>query len=95
MNNTYIDLAKVIAKYFGADAAYLDIDCFTLAKQIMKAGWINPVRCKDCYYGEMCTPLSGGPDRLCCHLGTSEENPVVRSVDENHFCGYGKTRGDD
>lgn len=34
-----IELAKVIENYFGADAGYLDIDCFTLALRIIEAGW--------------------------------------------------------
>ena len=39
MSDEQKELAKVIERYFGADAAYLDIDCFTLAKRIIEAGW--------------------------------------------------------
>lgn len=39
MSNEQKDLAKVIERYFGTDAAYLDIDCFTLARRIIEAGW--------------------------------------------------------
>ena len=39
MSNEQKELAKVIERYFGADAAYLDIDCFTLASRIIEAGW--------------------------------------------------------
>jgi hypothetical protein len=48
MDKVQMDLAKVIENYFGADAGYLDIDCFTLARRIMEAGWTKPVPCKDC-----------------------------------------------
>ena len=41
MSDAQKELAKVIERYFGADAAYLDIDCFTLAKRIMEAGWVK------------------------------------------------------
>ena len=34
-----IELAEVIDSYFGCDAAYFDVDKFTLAKRIMEAGW--------------------------------------------------------
>ena len=33
------ELAKVIEKYFGADAGYLDISCLDLARVIIEAGW--------------------------------------------------------
>ena len=39
MDKMQLKLAKVIENYFGADAGYLDIDCFTLAMRIMEAGW--------------------------------------------------------
>ena len=39
MSDEQKELAKVIESYFGADAAYLDIDCFTLARRIIQAGW--------------------------------------------------------
>lgn len=42
MDKMQIQLAKVIENYFGADAGYLDIDVFTLAKRIMDAGWEKP-----------------------------------------------------
>ena len=94
MSNEQKELAKVIERYFGADAAYLDIDCFTLARRIMEAGWTKAeiVRCKDCCWSAMATPLDVGQDHLVCCLGTSEESPVVRSVDENNFCSAGERR---
>lgn len=44
-----LELVEAINNYFGCDAAYFDVDAFTLAKRIMEAGWEKPVRCKDCY----------------------------------------------
>ena len=57
-------LAKVIEKYFGADAGYLDIDCFTLARRIIEAGWIKPVRCKDCKYQDRASCPTYYEDRM-------------------------------
>lgn len=42
MDKIHKELAKVIENYFGADAGYLDIDVFTLAKRILDAGWTKP-----------------------------------------------------
>lgn len=82
MDQDQKDLAKVIEKYFGADAAYLDIDVFTLAKQIIEAGWRKPVRCKDCehfFYSEYMS-------RHCCDLwGDGYDAP-----EDDDFCSYGK-----
>ena len=53
---------------------------------------VEVVRCKDCCWGEMATPLDGGTDHLVCCRGTSIENPIVSSADENHYCSYGERR---
>jgi hypothetical protein len=34
-----LELVEVINSYFGVDAAYFDVDAFTLARRIMEAGW--------------------------------------------------------
>jgi hypothetical protein len=36
-----LELVEVINSYFGVDAAYFDVDAFTLAKRIMESGWTN------------------------------------------------------
>ena len=71
MDKKQKELAKVIEKYFGADAAYLDIDCFTLARRIMEAGWTKPVRCKECQWWKrkgLC-PMYGLPEDSYCFYG--------------------------
>ena len=35
----HLELTKVIERYFGADAGYLDISCLDLARVILEAGW--------------------------------------------------------
>ena len=52
MDKMQIELAKVIERYFGADAGYLDISCFDLAKRIIEAGWTKPAQepFKDCHW---------------------------------------------
>ena len=84
MDNTQIELAKVIEIYFGADAGYLDIDVFTLARRIMEAGWEKPVRCKDCknYYQS----TIGLPDDCLLHC---------IDVKPDDFCSYGERRTDE
>ena len=89
MENEQKELAKVIEKYFGADAAYLDIDVFTLAKRIMEAGWTRPVRCKGCKY----QGTAGCPTYY-------EDSMTYRdswALDgDNDFCSYGEKKdGDD
>ena len=39
MSDEQKELTKVIERYFGADAGYLDISCMDLARWIMEAGW--------------------------------------------------------
>lgn len=80
--NQHLDLAKVIENYFGADAGYLDIDCFTLARRIMEAGWTKPVPCKDCKKWEYDENFSG----WCVEWR--------RRTLGNHFCSYGERRTD-
>lgn len=58
------ELAKVIEKYFGADAGYLDISCFDLARTIIDAGWEKPVHGLWQYCGEECFVCS------VCHDNT-------------------------
>ena len=85
MENEQKELAKVIEKYFGADAAYLDSDVFTLAKRIMEAGWKRPVRCKDCDKSKR-SPLFGKGWRFC--MNNSQHHK------DEHFCSYGE-RGEE
>jgi hypothetical protein len=42
MDKMQLELTKVIEKYFGADAGYLDISCLDLARVILEAGWTKP-----------------------------------------------------
>jgi hypothetical protein len=79
MDKAQKDLAKVIENYFGADAGYLDIDCFTLARRIMEAGWTKPVPCKDCKHY----------DKENFYCGLLGINCMV-----NDFCSYGERRSD-
>jgi hypothetical protein len=39
MRKKQLELVEAINNYFGVDAAYFDVDAFTLAKHIMEAGW--------------------------------------------------------
>ena len=88
MDKMQIELAKVIENYFGADAGYLDIDVFTLAKRIMESGWEKPVRCEDCKYYRK----KGGvyKDDYCAILYYGEG--THRTACERDFCSYGKKR---
>lgn len=83
MSEDQKELAKVIEKYFGADAGYLDIDCFTLARRIIEAGWTKVVTCKDCKH------FVAPQGVACCDnfFGLGFPNP---SGDD--FCSYGKRR---
>lgn len=83
MDKVQMDLAKIIESYFGADAGYLDIDCFTLARRIMEAGWTKPVRCKDCKHRYT---ASSGVIFCTQHL--------TMSANDNDFCSYGERRSD-
>jgi hypothetical protein len=73
------ELVEVINNYFGVDAAYFDVDAFTLAKQIMEAGWTKqewipvterlPEKCPQPYDDKtkwclLYTPVDG-----CMHIG--------------------------
>lgn len=80
------ELAKVIEKYFGADAAYLDISCFDLARTIIEAGWTKPVRCEKCRYYERAEYDDGY--KMVCRL-------LKRQTAYNGFCYCGtKMDGD-
>ena len=85
MSEDQKELAKVIEKYFGADAGYLDIDCFTLARRIIEAGWIKPVRCKDCKY---CIELYDSviDESAVCGMG------MFRHFKPDDFCSCGERR---
>ena len=84
MSENQKELAKVIEKYFGADAGYLDIDCFTLARRIIEAGWLKPVRCKDCRQWSRNSGISESPNGHCFY----------HCIDTNghDFCSYGERR---
>lgn len=77
-------LAKVIENYFGADAGYLDIDVFTLAKRITEAGWENPVRCKDCKHWH-----NGA---FCTNVKTMGLGLAIRNTKHDDFCSYGERK---
>ena len=85
MERSQKELAKVIEGYFGADAAYLDIDVFTLAKRIIEAGWIKPVRCKGCKYCHQ------EKDRNWCEV--FDEGYHYPNDDDFCSCGERKTNG--
>ena len=89
MSEEQKELAKVIEKYFGADAGYLDIDCFTLARRIIEAGWIKPIRCKDCEYyeGDEC-----GNPYILIFCAEQEMYTAHLYTDPDDFCSYGKRR---
>ena len=78
------ELAKVIEKYFGADAAYLDIDCFTLARRIIEAGWEKPERCKNCLFSRY---FEESGTRKCRTM-----QGLYRTVEDGDFCSYGERR---
>lgn len=80
------ELARVIENYFGADAGYLDIDCFTLARRIIEAGWIKPMRCKNCKHGEIDDP--DFPNQYYCHEGCGWN-------DGDFYCFYGERKDGD
>jgi hypothetical protein len=80
MDKVQKDLAKVIENYFGADAGYLDIDCFTLARRIMEAGWTKPVRCKDCKHFH--------------HSGYCKRLGIEHDRFGSDFCSHGERRND-
>lgn len=67
MDKMQIQLAKVIENYFGADAGYLDIDVFTLAKRILDAGWTKP---------EWISVKDGLPKIILCGAGTAYSEAV-------------------
>ena len=84
MDNSQKELAKVIEKYFGADAGYLDISCLDLARQIIEAGWLKPVRCKNCEHGVI--DDEDFPNQYLCKHNGCDWN------DETHFCSYGERK---
>ena len=87
MDKVQKDLAKVIENYFGADAGYLDIDCFTLARRIMEAGWTKPVRCKDCRHYKRLDDGEGKEWGTCGRINVPCTYP-------NNYCSYGERRND-
>lgn len=86
MDKVQKDLAKVIENYFGADAGYLDIDCFTLARRIMEAGWTKPVPCKDCAYKVF---DEANQEYYCNHTFG-----LYGDINDLDFCSYGERRAD-
>ena len=82
MRKKQLELVETINNYFGVDAAYFDVDAFTLAKQIIEAGWTKPVRCKDCKHFIQ-------EEHGCNHFGYYSHTPWVDEVD---FCSYGERR---
>ena len=88
MDERQKELAKVIKKYFGADAGCLDIDCFTLARRIMEAGWIKPVLCKDCEYRDTGSCPTYYEDRMTYRDCWALDG-------DNDFCSYGERRTND
>lgn len=83
MDKAQKDLAKVIENYFGADAGYLDIDCFTLARRIMEAGWTKPVLCEECVSHSTYS---------CVKYGNCKVHGSL--TDGNDYCSKGKRRTD-
>ncbi len=87
MSEDQKELAKVIEKYFGADAGYLDIDCFTLARRIIETDWLKPVRCKDCKFYELkCFP--DGKNKMNCE----NNKGIWTNTQPDDFCSYGERR---
>ena len=97
-NEKQKELAKVIEKYFGADAGYLDISCIDLARVIIEAGWEKPVRCKDCKHK---TVTSDG--MVCeCALPTKRMqdyyiygSTILARVEPDALCSHGERRSDE
>ena len=85
MSDDQKELAKVIEKYFGADAGYLDIDCFTLARRIIEAGWLKPVRCKDCKFYEL-KYFPDGKMKMNCE----NNKGIWTNTQPDCFCYYGE-----
>lgn len=79
------DLAKVIGDYFGSDAAYLDIDVFTLAKRIIEAGWTKPVRCKECSQWSRNSGITESPNGHCFYH--------CIDINGHAFCSDGERKG--
>ena len=80
------ELAKVIERYFGADAGYLDISCFDLARVIIEAGWTKPMRCKDCKFWKD-DILRDDDEMKCCSIG-------FYMTKGDKFCSFGKPKGE-
>ncbi len=58
------------------------------------AAMASIVYCHECCHSKMCACLSGGPDRLLCFHGTTYGHPLVRPVEDGHYCSYGERRTD-
>jgi hypothetical protein len=84
MSDDQKELAKVIEKYFGADAGWLDISCLDLAKRILESGWTKPIQCKDCKNGFV--DNQDFPNQYLCRHNGCDWN------DGEHFCSYGERR---
>ena len=80
-----IELAEVIDSYFGCDAAYFDVDKFTLAKRIMEAGWTKQewISVKD----RLPTIYDADADNcvLAIHKASNKRYYHWRSVADNPF----------
>ena len=74
-----IELTKVIERYFGADAWYLDISCLDLARTIIDAGYTKQVRCQNCGHHSSNGCLG---DRVWCRK-------LSRYMDADGFCSCG------
>ena len=77
----HLALTKVIEKYFGADARYLDISCLDVARAVLEAGWTKPVKCENCEYGVV--DDEAFPNQYLCKHNGSDWN------EGEHFCSYG------
>ena len=86
MDEQQKELAKVIEKYFGADAGYLDISCLDLARVILEAGWEKPVRCCDCV---SCKVILDNVGAGHCHC---KKRYGLPEVDPTDFCSCGERR---
>ena len=96
LKKEYMALTKVIEKYFGADAWYLDISCLDVARTVLEAGWTKPVQCKDCKNGRpidknKCPEKYFKEDCVVCECeDVVGDEPMI--YEPTHFCSYGKMK---
>ena len=84
MDKKQMELSKVIEKYFGADAGYLDISCLDLARRIIEAEYEKPVRCKECRYYNT--------EQYECNI-KFDSNGEKLLMQYGNYCSEGKRRG--